>query len=159
MVVISNGAGLLDNEVFHTLVHQAARPRGLKVWLKVDAGTEAWHRAMSRSAVPYLPLREKIKDFAARAPFIIQTMLCRIRGALPPEEERRAWEELAAELALAALSRGPTPLTAHLYGKARPAPEDPLAQGVPASYIEEQAASLTRSLEKRGLCLRALVFP
>jgi histidinol dehydrogenase len=159
VAAITNGAGLLDNRVFDTLVQQASRPRGLRVWLKVDAGTEGWHRAMSRSAVPYSRLRERIKAFAQQAPFIIQTMLCLIQGAPPPEAERRAWEDLVAELALAALSQGRAPPTVHLYSKARPAPEDPLAQSLPASFLAEQAASLTRSLEKQGISLTVLVFP
>jgi histidinol dehydrogenase len=158
LVVITNGAGLLDDALFGLLAEAASGPAALRVWLKVDAGTEEWYRAVSRARIPYRRLREKIKHFASRAPFIIQTMLCRIQGAPPPEEEVRAWESFVAEL-VAAGRGGAGPVEAHLYGKARPAPEDPHAEALPASYLADRAASLTHTLATRGLRLRTHIFP
>ncbi|GHV37113.1 hypothetical protein AGMMS49546_03960 [Spirochaetia bacterium] len=135
LVVISNGTGLLDSAVFDFLRNAARGASHLKLWLKLDAGTEAWYLQMDRSAVPFGDLTAKIREFAASAPFIIQTMICAVDGKSPSPEEAAAWEALLLDLL-------PGLTGVQLYGKARPAPEDPLASALPAAFLEERAASL-----------------
>ena len=142
VVLITNGTGLLDDDKFKLLGEAAKKDRGLQIWLKLDAGTLNWYKVMNRSSVPYDVLIEKIREFVKCTPLILQTMICAIDGKPPSAEEERAWENLVTELALSAVElRG-----IQIYGKARPAPEDPLAAALPESFLEARAASLRTAL-------------
>jgi histidinol dehydrogenase len=158
LVLITNGTGLLNHQTFQGLGQAASGPKALHIWLKLDAGTEAWYTLMARSSVPFARLISTIKEFAACAPVTIQTMLCAIQGKPPPQEEARAWEGLVVELAgirARAASRtgerSPGIQDIQFYGKARPAPEDPLATALAPAYLEERAASLKAALERSPL--------
>ena len=157
LVIITNGSGLLRPAVFELLRAAATGPLSLHIWLKLDAGTPAWYWQMNRSAIPFAGLTAKIKEFTARAPVTIQTMLCAIDGKAPPPEEAQAWEALLAELAAnAAATGGNTGVRkAQIYGKARPAPEDPKAEALPAAYLAERAASLRRALASAAIPVEA----
>jgi hypothetical protein len=100
---------------------------------------------MSRSSIPFDSLMNRFREFAALAPVIIQTMLCKIGGEAPPPEEAQAWEKLVTELARTGTGiagiRG-----VQIYGKARPAPDDPLAESLPESFLEDRAQSLLKAL-------------
>jgi hypothetical protein len=45
-----------------------------------------------------------------------------------------------------------------IYGKARPAPEDPLAEAVPAAFLEERATLLRAALAKAGSAMPVYVY-
>jgi histidinol dehydrogenase len=138
LVLISNGAGLLQPDIF-TLLRDAALT--LNIWLKLDAGTPQWYQKMNRCAIPFDKLIAKIKEFISRAPVTIQTMLCEIDGHNPNEEEALAWEALVLELNAAGKGKGGL-RKVQIYGKARPSPDDPKARALPVEYLEERAASL-----------------
>ena len=156
LVLISNGTGLLNPAVFDFLEAQCKSTVDLHIWLKLDAATEAWYLKINRSDIPHKELYARIRDFAAsHAPFIIQTMICKVEGANPPPEEKSAWVQLVTELAiLSAKSSGseketdPKIRMVQIYGKARPASEDPLAEEVPVSILEERASLLRQSFGK-----------
>jgi histidinol dehydrogenase len=153
LVLITNGSGLLRPPVFELLRNAATGPLSVNIWLKLDAGTPAWHRQMSRSAIPFEKLVSAAKQFIARAPVVIQTMLCAIDGRSPPDEEVTAWERVIVELALETAEAGGAKngiRKVQIYGKARPAPEDPKAEALPAAYLDERAASLRRTLAAAG---------
>ena len=135
LVVITNGAGLLQPQIFSLLCDAAANP-SLDIWLKLDAGTPEWYQKMNRSSLPFENLTEKKKEFVSCAPVTIQTMLCSVEGEQPPEIEVKAWEDLVCELAAKGIRK------VQIYGKARCAPQDPLASQLPAEYLEKRAASL-----------------
>jgi len=155
LVLITNGAGLLQPEIFSLLKDAPA----LNIWLKLDAGTSDWYQKINRTAIPFEQLIAKIKEFAASAPVTIQTMLCAVDGKSPPKEEAQAWETLTLELAAIAAAAGGIPGgtfarsrslggrfdKVQMYGKARSAPEDPKSQALPIEYLEERAASLRRA--------------
>jgi histidinol dehydrogenase len=143
LVLITNGAGLLDQKIFSLLVESAVNPLALDIWLKLDAGTPRWYQMINRAEIPHDKLVAKIKEFAALAPFTIQTMLCLVDGKAPPPDEAQAWETLVAELAAIAAGRL---RKIQIYGKARSSPEDPKAQALPLAYLEERAASLRQAL-------------
>lgn len=153
LVLITNGTGLLDPAVFDVLKNTAetsngAKETGLHIWLKLDAGTESWYRAINRSGVPFNALLDRIQAFAASgAPFTLQTMVCTVNGALPPAEETSAWTTLTVELASVSRKAGRGLRSVQLYGKARPAPEDPLAEALPAEVIEQRAVQLRAVLQ------------
>ncbi|MDR3115536.1 MAG: hypothetical protein LBU25_08450 [Treponema sp.] len=171
LVLITNGTGLLHDHTFQGLRRAASGPKALHIWLKLDAGTEAWYTLMARSPVPFERLVQAIKQLTACAPVTIQTMLCRVQGKPPPPEEVVAWERLVVELAeigaeapCSTGERTPGIQDIQLYGKARPAPKDPWATALAPAYLEERAASLNAVLEsspllrtKRAIPIR--VFP
>jgi histidinol dehydrogenase len=147
LVLITNAGGLLEARLFDLLRASAVDESvALHIWLKLDAGTPGWYQKINRAAIPFERLIAKIKEFAACAPFTIQTMLCNIDGEAPPPEEARAWEALVVELALSAEKSGAGAIRkVQIYGKARPAPGDPKSAPLPAAYLEARAASLRRS--------------
>jgi len=158
LVVITNGAGLLQPQIFSILKNAACleQPEGfLDIWLKLDAGTPEWYQKMNRTDIPFEKLVKTIKKFVSCAPVTIQTMLCFINGEKPPSDEQDAWETLVCELAnahTAAPENGNCNIRkVQLYGKARPAPEDPLASQLPDNYIDERTASIRRKFADKGI--------
>jgi len=152
LVVITNGAGLLQPQIFSLLKETAVNSPATDIWLKLDAGTPYWYQKMNRSSVTYEKLTEKIKEFALSAPVTIQTMLCAIDGERPPDNEVQTWESLVCELAETAANRtGSSIRKVQLYGKARAAPEDPLASALPAEYLEERAACLRQKFTEKEI--------
>ncbi|MDR2964646.1 MAG: hypothetical protein LBU88_02605 [Treponema sp.] len=141
LVLITNGTGLLQPQIFSILKDLALRAERFDIWLKLDAGTPEWYKKINRSNIPLEKLTEKIHEFAASAPVTIQTMLCKINDTPPPPEEAEAWEALVCKLAVNGNIR-----KVQIYGKARPAPEDPLASKLDTDYLEQRAASLRRAL-------------
>ena len=153
LVLITNGSGLLDDALFDLLRRSAGH--GLCIWLKLDAGSPAWYEAIDRSAIPFDRLTEKIRAFVQCAPLTLQTMICAVNGMPPPPDEARAWESLVAELALTAAELR----AVQIYGKARPAPEDPLAASLPTDFLEARAASLGAVLAAAGKGVPVRVYP
>jgi len=177
LVVITNGAGLFQPPVFSLLREFAVNYSLLKddtvnfqqftaayldnnfdLWLKLDAGTPYWYQKMNRSSIQFEKLIEKIKEFVLTSPVTIQTMLCAIDGESPPEEEVKAWEDLVCELD--AITEGGSGVInkVQLYGKARAAPEDPLASALPAMYMEERNASLKRKFAEKGIITPVFLY-
>lgn len=160
LVLITNGAGLLEKEVFSFLA-EAVYSLDLDIWLKLDAGTPAWYEKINRSSIPFDKLLEKIRKFTSCVPVTIQTMLCAIESAPPPHEEERAWEALVVELA----GNGKGLRKVQVYGKARPAPEDPKAQALPLEYLRRRSESLeslftqSKNTEPRAGSPPVEVFP
>ena len=146
LVLITNGSGLLGDRLFEYLVRAARGPWALRIWLKLDAGTEAWYRAIDRPGIPFDTLTGRIRDFAARAPVILQTMICAVEGRGPSREEEDAWVQFVLELASGPAGDAAGLRGVQIYGKARPAPEDPLAEALPQSFLEARAASLRKAL-------------
>jgi histidinol dehydrogenase len=165
LVIITNGAGLLQPHIFSLLKDAAVNP-AVDIWLKTDAGTQDWYDKMNRSSVPFEKLTEIKKEFTSCAVVTIQTMLCAINGEKPPETEIQAWESLVCELALNTVKKTNNSSgninggirKVQLYGKARPAPEDPLASQLPANYLEERASSLRSAFTGRGLSIPVEVY-
>jgi histidinol dehydrogenase len=161
LVLITNGTGLLNSDTFQFLKTAAASSINLSVWLKLDAATEAWFSCLNRSGVSFAELISRFRDFASsHVPFTIQTMICKINGSLPPPEENNAWVRLVTELALlSALPKAQANLKkVQIYGKARPAPEDPLAEAAPLAAPEERAALLRDTLEKAGIAVPVEIY-
>jgi histidinol dehydrogenase len=175
LIVITNGSGLLNDDLFDFLKTSARPPVELNIWLKLDAATEAWYKAVDRSDIPHEKILSRIRDFAAATvPFTLQTMICTIKGALPPPEENSAWVSFVTELAALSAtdfeqaktgstqpgtkSKQPRIRAVQLYGKARPAPEDPLAEAAPVQVLEDRAAWLRHSLQEKAIALPVEVY-
>jgi histidinol dehydrogenase len=143
LVLITNGSGLFDAQLFNLLA-EAAGSAALNIWLKLDAGSPEWYKKINRTEIPHNKLISKIKEFTACAPLTIQTMLCAIDGHSPPPEEAQAWENLILELAAIAGNGTGNIRKIQLYGKARASPDDPKTSALPLVYLEQRAASLRR---------------
>ena len=148
LVVITNGAGLLQPQIF-SLLQSAAENPSLDIWLKLDAATPEWHQKINCSSLPFEELIEKKKEFFSclklqSGSATIQTMLCAINGAAPPQKEVEAWEELVCTTAEGVRK-------VQLYGKARSAPQDPLASQLPQEYLEKRSASLRSAFADRNI--------
>jgi len=166
LVLITNGAGLLQPELFSLLADAALSAKGaagfppLDIWLKADAGTPGWYQKINRSAIPFEELAGKIQEFAARAPVTIQTMLCAVDGEGPPPDEAAAWEKLVVALAAIAANNGAGGIRkVQIYGKARPSPDDPIARPLPVQYLESRAESLRRALAAVSSAPPVEVYP
>jgi len=165
LVVITNGVGLLQPRIFSLLKEYASLPT-TDIWLKVDAGTEDWYNKINRCAIPYEKLIAAIKEFVSCAVVTIQTMLCAINGEQPSETERQVWESLVCELAAntekeanninGKIISGVRKI--QLYGKARSAPEDPLASQLLEDYLEERADSLRNLFIDKGISIHVEVY-
>ncbi|MDR2731059.1 MAG: hypothetical protein LBB81_09225 [Treponema sp.] len=153
LVLITNGAGLLQPSIFSMLAQAVIDEIALDIWLKLDAGTSEWYKKINRSSILFTELTEKIKEFAFLAPVTIQTMLCAVDGEFPYQTEARAWERLALELAVTGNIR-----KVQIYSKVRPAPEDPLASPLPGDYLEQRAASLLRAFSAQGITTPVEVY-
>jgi histidinol dehydrogenase len=154
LTLITNGSGLLEDRTFELLRRAAGPPFDLRIWLKLDAGTPDWYARINRTQVPFDILAKRIGEFVRHAPVTIQTMLCAVEGKGPPPEEARAWEERVVELAVTGGI-----LEVQIYGKARPAPGDPLSERLPVSLLEERAVSLRKALAARHSSIPVEVFP
>ncbi len=150
LVLITNGAGLFRPQTF-SLLQDAAKNPSFDIWLKLDAGTELWYQKINRSTFPFEKLTEKIKEFVSCAQVTIQTMLCAVDGIGPPPDEEHAWEKLALELAAYGKDGTGGVRKVQIYGKARPAPEDPKTSPLPVEYLERRADSLRHALSQNGL--------
>ena len=136
LVLISNGTGLLSKAIFDILVDKAQA--GLCIWLKIDAATAEWFKKINRAGgCDFDLLLNRIHNFSSLAPFTIQTMLCKVDAVTPPQEEEDAWLNLVRDLASPGKLR-----SVQIYGKARPSPEDPLAQAADISLLEKRALAL-----------------
>jgi histidinol dehydrogenase len=174
LVLITNGAALLNQDLFDFFKNAALHPVDLDIWLKLDAATESWYRFINRSSIPHDLLLSHIMSFAASGtPFTIQTMLCTLNDTPPSMEENIAWIQLVTELAELSVSRshymqsgpaarkspGRIPLRkVQIYGKARPAKEDPLANAATVELLEERAMQLRQALEKAGTTVPVEVY-
>ena len=98
-------------------------------------------------------------------------MLCKVNGKAPPPEEALAWEKLLVELTrigaeanrktadMVKGKRSPGIRDIQIYGKARPAPEDPLTEALPRSCLETRPSALQKAIAEAGLDLLIQVFP
>lgn len=152
LVIITNGTGLLQPQVFSVLKNAASNP-SVNIWLKLDAGTSGWYKKINRPSVPFSELMLKIKEFSASASVTIQTMLCAIEGEPPPDTETEMRESFVCQLAATGNIR-----KVQLYGKIRPAPEDPHASQLPAEYLETRAESLRTAFKQKNISVPVEVY-
>jgi histidinol dehydrogenase len=158
LVLITNGTMLLHQQTFDYLIDAATGSKKLDIWLKIDAGTESWYKMIDRSDVSFIDLVDTIKRFAALAPFTIQTMLCSVDGLVPSSKEKSSWIDFVSELSfIAKKSFGVKAI--QIYGKARPAPEDPKAQVLPDDVLYARAKLLQSIYEKNDLKTPINVYP
>lgn len=89
IVLITNATLLTRPNVVDTLAFLDRHP--LRIWAKLDAGTEAYFRTVDRSSVPLSRVLENIRLTGRIRPIWIQSMFMRLRGCAPPPAEIDAY--------------------------------------------------------------------
>ncbi len=90
VTLITNGSGLGRPEMLEA--HDLFAARGGAFWVKLDAGTEAFYRAVSRTSVPYARVLANLGRAARRHPVVVQSMFFRSDAlGAPTPAEIGAW--------------------------------------------------------------------
>lgn len=144
IVVITNSTGFLRDEVSATLRRFGER-EGIKIWAKLDAGTQARFARISRSPFLLEDIVGAIGRFARFTPIIVQTMLCGLRGRLPDSAEADAY----ASRLNAMLDLGARIDAVHFYTVAR----EPLESWASPIPDEEIGIFMGRVAERLALPL------
>lgn len=79
IVLITNSTGFLRENVA-LLLHKWQGAMGLKIWAKLDAGTQAWFELLSGSHYNHASLCAAITSYAKMSHLTLQTMLCGIKA-------------------------------------------------------------------------------
>ncbi|MFI5119016.1 MAG: radical SAM protein [Thermoanaerobaculia bacterium] len=95
-VLITNGSGLARHEMRET--QDLFTSRGGTFWIKLDAGTEGFHKTISRSAISLERILANLTGAAKRHPVVVQAMFLRLRGDPPPPGEIAAWASQLAKV-------------------------------------------------------------
>ena len=141
LVLITN-ASLLDRERVRRGLAVLDGAHG-EIWAKLDAGTEAYYRRVSRSAVPFAKILDNLREAARARPIVIQTLLMRLEGQPPPAEELAEYCRRLGELAAA----GGRIKLVQLYTVAR----RPAEPSVSALSQAELAAAAEQVRQETGL--------
>jgi len=96
---------------------------GGEIWAKLDAGTEAYYKTISRSGIPLSRILSNIVDASGPRPIIIQTLMMQVDGEAPSEEEIDAYSDRLLEIRQA----GGRIREIHLHTVARPPAESNIA--------------------------------
>ncbi|OHC69435.1 MAG: radical SAM protein [Rhodocyclales bacterium RIFCSPLOWO2_02_FULL_63_24] len=143
MRLITNGS-LLDRKAVQTGIAQIGEAAG-EVWFKVDAGTATGMARINGTRVRPELVAKRLARCAALASTWVQTCLFRMDGAVPAEQEIRAYLALLRPLA-------PALAGVHMYSLARPSlqKEAPRLGRMEAGWMEEMA----ERVRQLGLAVR-----
>jgi len=148
IVLITNATGFLDAELSGRLAEFAAR-EPLKIWAKLDAGSQKCFAAISRSSFSVDEISKSMAAFARRTPITIQTMLCEINGQVPNVDEAMSF----ASRVNAMMASGARIEAIQLYTLARTPSEPwvrPLSDEVIAKFINIVNGSLHKRVPLSG---------
>jgi wyosine [tRNA(Phe)-imidazoG37] synthetase (radical SAM superfamily) len=135
IVLITDAAGLDKRDVREGLRILDANQG--EVWGKLDAGTEAYYRAVNRSQVRLERILKNLTLTARERPIVIQSLFLRWHGQAMPAAELEAYcGRLAAITAAGGRIR-----EVHAYTIARPTPE-PFATRLERAELEEMAVTI-----------------
>jgi len=147
-VIITNSTGFLDAGISRRLAAFAAK-EPLKIWAKLDAGSQERFEAMSGSGFQIGDIVSAIGGFARSTPLVIQTMVCGLGGSKPDDSEALAY----ASRVNAMLKDGAMIEAIHVYTVARvprAAWASPLTEGEILGFMGRVASALDRPLPISG---------
>ncbi len=97
VILITNGSGLSRGEMLDA--HDLFAARGGLFWVKLDAGSEAFYRAVCRTAVPFERVLDNLVAAARRHPVVVQSMFFRSDElGVPSAAEIAAWTGRLADV-------------------------------------------------------------
>ncbi len=139
LVLITDATRLQAPEVVRGLellmAHQG------EIWAKLDAGTEAYYRAINRTKVPFSRILDNLRATSLRWPITIQTLFLGWKGQGPSEGEVDAYVACIRALREA----GGRIQAIQLYTVARPTPE-PEARPLPMAEMDRLAGRVKDQL-------------
>ncbi len=95
VILITNGSGLGRTEMREA--HDLFAARGGLFWIKLDAGTDAFYRAVCRTTVPFSRVLANLTAAARRHAVVVQSMFFRSDVLGPPSDvEIEAWTDRLA---------------------------------------------------------------
>ncbi|PKL06076.1 MAG: hypothetical protein CVV53_06170 [Spirochaetae bacterium HGW-Spirochaetae-9] len=148
IVLITNATGFLDAELSGRLAEFAAR-EPLKIWAKLDAGSQKYFTAISRSSFSVEEISKALAAFARKTTITIQTMLCEINGKVPNVDEAMSFASRINTMVAA----GARIEAIQIYTLARTPLESwvrPLSDEVIAKFINIVNGSLHRRVPVAG---------
>jgi wyosine [tRNA(Phe)-imidazoG37] synthetase (radical SAM superfamily) len=89
-IVLITNASLLDREGVRRALAVLDANNG-EIWAKLDAGSEAYYRKVSRSRVPFQRILDNLREAALGRPIVIQTLFMRLGDQPPPAEEQELY--------------------------------------------------------------------
>ncbi len=146
LVLITN-ASLLDREPVRRGLAVLDAAHG-EIWAKLDAGTEAYYRRVSRSAVPFAKILDNLREAAGARPIVIQTLLMRLEGQPPPAEELAEYCRRLRELAAA----GGRIKLVQVYTVAR-RPAEPSVSALSPEELDAAAEQVRRATGLPVMCV------
>lgn len=139
LVLITDSSRLQAPEILQGL--EAMMARNGEIWAKLDAGTEAYYRAINRSAIPFPRILDNLLATARRWPLVIQTLFLQWQGQGPSDSEVDAYCARLRHI----LDQGGALKEIQLYTVARPTPE-PEAKALAATAMDAVAAKVRKAL-------------
>jgi wyosine [tRNA(Phe)-imidazoG37] synthetase (radical SAM superfamily) len=95
LVVITNGSGLQHPSVQHGLEQLSETD---EIWIKLDAGTQAFMQQVNRTEVPLETILENILAVGRRRRVVIQSLFFMVDDEPPSDSEIEAYVQRLAEL-------------------------------------------------------------
>lgn len=96
-VVVLTNATLLDRPRVKEALRLLDADHG-ELWLKLDAGTEAYYRMVDRSTVPFARVLANLRETARVRPVVLQSLFMRLHGQPPPAAEIDAYCDRVREI-------------------------------------------------------------
>ncbi|MBK8594426.1 MAG: radical SAM protein [Holophagales bacterium] len=141
VILITNGSGLGREEM--KAAHDLFAARGGRFWIKLDAGTEAFYRAVCRTVVPFDRILANLAGAARRHPVVVQSMFFLSDELGPPSRgEVDAWAGRLARVVRA----GGSLAGVQVYTVARETMEAGV-HALGAEALEEIAAAARHALD------------
>jgi wyosine [tRNA(Phe)-imidazoG37] synthetase (radical SAM superfamily) len=138
LVLITDSTRLQAPEVVRGLALMMANQG--EIWAKLDAGSEAYYRAVNRTRIPFARILGNLAATARRWPITIQTLFLEWRGQGPSPTEVEAYlDRLRTILAQGRIQ------AIQLYTVARPTPE-PEARPLKAAVMDDLARQVRTAL-------------
>ena len=140
LVLITNASMLHRPEVQEALAVLDASNG--EIWAKLDAGTEAYYRAIDRTRVPFDRILTNIRDAARVRPLVIQSLFMTVDGKGPPQAEVDAYCRRLGEI----LAAGGRIASVQVYTVARP-PAEANVGPLPAAELDRIGLLVASSAE------------
>lgn len=96
-VVVLTNATLLDRPRVKEALRLLDADHG-ELWLKLDAGTEAYYRTVDRSTIPFARVLANLRETACGRPVILQSLFMKLHGQGPPPAEIEAYCDRVREI-------------------------------------------------------------
>ena len=133
-LVLLTNATLIDRPKVQEALRLIDEDRG-ELWLKLDAGTDAYYHLIDRTTIPFAKVLRNIQEAARVRPVVLQSLFMKVRGEGPSKEEIDAYCDRVAEI----LAGGGRVSLIQVYTVARPPAESYVA---PLSDAEVDALAV-----------------